>query len=64
MPHCKYLTNGLYELRVRAKQEVRIFYFFSGNRAYFILGFIKKTQKIPLKQLRRALAIKKYLTSS
>jgi len=58
MPHSKKVTNKLYELRVRGKQEIRIFYCFNRGVIYLIHGFIKKSQKIPKKELENA--IKKY----
>ncbi len=52
MPHAKLMGGGLIELRVRGKQEVRIFYAFAiGKRIYLLHGFIKKTQTTPKKEL-------------
>ena len=52
MPHAKALGGGLIELRVRGKQEVRVFYAFEiGKRIYLLHGFIKKTQTTPKKDL-------------
>lgn len=45
MPHARPMGGGLLELRVRGKQEVRVFYVFaSGRRIYLLHGFIKKRQ--------------------
>jgi phage-related protein len=52
MPHSKSLGGGLYELRVRGKQEVRIFYVFVvGGTIYLLHGFQKKTQTTPKHEL-------------
>lgn len=52
MPHAKAMGGGLIELRVRGKQEVRVFYAFAlGKRIYLLHGFIKKTQARPKKEL-------------
>lgn len=52
MPHTKMLGGGLMELRVRGKQEVRIFYIFIVNKQIYLLhGFLKKTQAISKKEL-------------
>ncbi len=52
MPHAKAMSGGLIELRVRGKQEVRIFYAFAvGKRIYLLHGFVKKTQTTPKKEL-------------
>ncbi len=52
MPHTKPLGNGLYELRVRGRQEVRMFYVFSvGTVLYIVHAFLKKTQVTPKKEL-------------
>ena len=52
MPHAKAMGGGLIELRVRGKQEVRVFYAYTvGKRIYLLHGFIKKTQTTPKKEL-------------
>lgn len=51
MPHSKYLENGLLELRVRGKREIRVLYCFHKNKAFLLQAFIKKTQKTPEKEL-------------
>lgn len=47
MPHSKKIGLSLFELRVRSKQEIRIFYTFSGGAIILLLGFIKKSQQTP-----------------
>ncbi len=55
MPHAKSLGDGLIELRVRGKQEVRIFYTFAtGKRVYLLHAFVKKSKTTPKKELNIA----------
>ena len=55
MPHAKPIGDGLYELRVRGKQEVRILYIFVKRSAIYLLhGFLKKTEAIPNRELNIA----------
>lgn len=51
MPYSKKLTQDLYELRIRGKQEVRIIYGFISKSVILLHAFIKKTQKTPLKEI-------------
>ena len=63
MPHSKKVDDGLFELRVRGVQEVRFLYTFRKGEIVIVLhGFIKKSQKIPSKQLRLAQQRKSSLT--
>lgn len=54
MPHSKKLTKGLYELRVRGKQDVRIIYSFAKRKIYLLHAFKKKAQKTPRKEINTA----------
>ncbi len=63
MPYSKSLGGGLFELRIRGQQEVRIFYTFYDNNAVLLHGCIKKTQKTPAKELRIAMTKLKSLTN-
>lgn len=54
MPHSKHLGGGLFELRVRGTQEVRIIYTFHRDRAMLLHGFLKKSQSIPRRDLEIA----------
>ncbi len=54
MPHSKKVTKDLFELRIRGQQEVRIFYAFKKNIIYLLRGFIKKSQKIPQREIEAA----------
>ncbi len=55
MPHSKKVGDGLFELRIRGVQEVRFLYMFQKDKIVIVLsGFIKKTNKIPARQLSLA----------
>lgn len=53
-PHTKKIEPRLFELRVRGKQEIRIFYTFSNGEIILLHGFIKKSQRIPKKEIEIA----------
>ena len=58
-PHSKKITNekySLYELRTKQSTNIiRIIYFFSKNRQIIMVnGFIKKTGKIPTREIETA----------
>ncbi|MEK7187764.1 MAG: type II toxin-antitoxin system RelE/ParE family toxin [Patescibacteria group bacterium] len=58
LPHSKKVSKHLFELRVRGQQEIRIFYAFYGGEAVLLHGFIKKSQRLPQKEMK--VAEKKY----
>lgn len=55
-PFAAYLKDGIYELRVKSGNlNYRMLYFFHEGRAVVIThGLIKKTRKVPLKEIERA----------
>ncbi|MBM4177622.1 type II toxin-antitoxin system RelE/ParE family toxin [Candidatus Gribaldobacteria bacterium] len=55
MPHSKKILKDLFELRVYGKKQIRIIYTFKNNNAVLLSCFIKKTNKIPKKELLNAL---------
>lgn len=55
MPHSKKVGKELFELRIRGKQEVRVFYTFRKTDIILLHGFVKKSQKIPVKEFQIAL---------
>ena len=56
MPHSKKVAPQLFELRIRGRQEVRILYaFYKNNTAILLHGFIKKSERIPARELHTAL---------
>lgn len=56
MPHTKSMSRGLIELRVKGKEGIdRVFYCTKAERRILMLhGFVKKTQKTPVKELNKA----------
>lgn len=62
MPHSKKVYARLFELRVQGKQEVRIFYTFHKGEAVLLYGFIKKSRRIPKREMLIALKKLKHLT--
>ena len=54
MPYSKKITNNLYELRIRGKVEVRILYTVKNSEAILLNIFKKKTDKIPLREIKVA----------
>lgn len=51
MPHSKKIHNQLFELRIRGKQEVRFLYTFMNDKVIILHAFLKKSNKIPRKDL-------------
>ncbi len=56
MPHTQSLSEGLFELRIKGKEGIARVFFCSkvGRRVVMLHGFVKKTQKIPVKELTKA----------
>lgn len=54
MPHSRHMDDGLLELRIRGKREIRIFYCFNKNKIILLHACIKKTQKTLEKELNKA----------
>lgn len=54
-PYMKKLLPNLYELRVKSKIAVRVFYSPKTGIYYLLHAFIKKTQKTPEKELKIAI---------
>jgi phage-related protein len=53
LPHAKYLSGGIFELRFSGSEgNIRILYFFfRRNQIILTNGFIKKAQKAPQKEI-------------
>ena len=62
LPHSKKVHARLFELRIRGKQEVRIFYTFYADEAVLLHGFIKKSKRMPKKEMNLAIQKLKGLT--
>ena len=54
LPHSKKMSANLFELRIRGRQEVRIFYTFQKGSVVMVHGFVKKSQKIPKREINQA----------
>ncbi|OGG12426.1 hypothetical protein A2875_01490 [Candidatus Gottesmanbacteria bacterium RIFCSPHIGHO2_01_FULL_46_14] len=54
MPHARKITSTLSELRIRGTQEVRALYAFEQGRICILHAFLKKTQKIPAREIATA----------
>jgi phage-related protein len=64
LPHSKALGGGIYELRIRGKEELRFFYCFTKQRTIYLLhAFKKQTQQTPHKDFDLARARMKELTN-
>lgn len=55
MPYSKKITINLYELRIKGKQEIRLFYTYKNNKIIILSGFIKQTNKTPKNEIQKAL---------
>lgn len=62
MPHSKKIDNEIYELRIRGKKEIRIFYSFVRGEIFLVHGFIKKSDKLPPKEIKLAKMRRRDLT--
>lgn len=56
MPHVKFLGDKLWEIRLKGKTGISrsIFIIVTGKEIVILNTFIKKTQKIPMKELNLA----------
>ncbi|VFM99464.1 MAG: Phage-related protein [Candidatus Kentron sp. G] len=56
MPHTRSLSDGLFELRIKGQEGIaRVFYcMLAGKRIVMLHGFVKKSQKTPLKESKTA----------
>lgn len=55
MPFAKRVKKRLWELRTSGKQKVRILYTIEACQIYIVHWFVKKTKKIPIKELKTAI---------
>lgn len=55
MPFAKKIGKRLWELRTSGKQRVRVVYTIKETQIYVVHWFVKKTQKIPIKELKTAI---------
>lgn len=63
-PHVDYVTEGIYELRVRfSDSHVRIFYFFYERNTIILLNvFKKKTNRLPTEEINKAISMRNDFT--
>lgn len=54
-PDIKKLQDKLYELRIPGKSSVRILYTITKGEYYLLHAFMKKSQKMPTKELKVAI---------
>lgn len=54
-PYIKKISAGLYELRIKGKTSVRIFYTIVREEYYLLHAYKKEGQKTPRKELKTAL---------
>ena len=56
MPYSEHLIDGIYQVRARIGNNIsRVLYFFGMKRAIVMTnGFLKKTQRTPLKEIKKA----------
>ena len=54
LPHSKRISKNIFELRIYGAQKVRVFYTLHKFQAILLHGFVKKTQKIPRKEIKIA----------
>lgn len=58
-PYTKKVYEDIYEIRVLSKIQIRIFYTYRSDVIFVLHGFVKKTKKLPTKEIRRAISILK-----
>ncbi len=63
MPLSRMVAKDLYELRILGSVNIRVFYTFHNDCIILLHAFIKKSQKIPQKEIKQAMKRLKYLTS-
>jgi len=57
----KHIEDGIYEIRIKVGSDIyREFSFFDeGNLVILLHGFTKKTQKLPRKQIKKAIQLRR-----
>ncbi len=64
-PYSKYIGDDIFELRFQSEAgTIRILYFFWENRAIMTNAFVKKSAKMPLKEISLARQRRKISISS
>jgi len=57
----KHIEDGIYEIRIKSGSNIyRLFCFFDEGKLVILLhGFTKKTQKLPRKEIEKAIRLRK-----
>ena len=57
----KHLTNGIFEMRVGFENRIAraLFFYQEDRKIIFSHGFVKKTQKTPVSEIQRTIAIRR-----
>ena len=54
-PYSKHLDNGIFEIRGKVGTNItRVLYFFYDNKIILTNGFVKKTNKTPVNEIKLA----------
>ena len=64
-PYAKKLNSDIFELRPGfGNVEIRLFYFWDGDTAWFVSGIVKKSQKTPEREIKLAVErMKRYFAA-
>ncbi len=60
-PHTKYISDGVFELRIIGANNIRVFFVFKSKEAVVLHALIKKTQRIQRKDINYVLHLKNKL---
>jgi phage-related protein len=61
LPFSRSLGDGLFELRTVGKKQVRLIYIFNQDRVCILHAFLKKTGRIPKREIEYAKAVRRNL---
>jgi len=66
LPHARYIGDGIFELRFSGEEgSIRVLYFFfERSKVIFTNGFLKKSDKTPVKEKQLALERKRLFLDS
>ena len=59
MPHARPVADGVHELRILGRENIRIFYVFCRSHAVLFYAMNKKTQKLSKRDMRRITKMRK-----
>lgn len=62
LPYSKKILPDLFELRIRGRPALRIFYTYKKGKAIRLYAFVKKSQKIRKKDIDRGMRVLRRLT--